>query len=318
MYTCVMRERDSGSRSTPPPQPQEGLPSRHHEWLARAQLDRMPFEASAPIYAEAQGVPIEPTSMHIHLPVEVGVLLAGEQQRFYEGWSCRAIPGDVWLIPVLEPHGWEAANDQSEIVVIHFLPEFLGNEMIGDRHWLAAFAAPAPQRPCVHTAEMREQVIAIGCELWTEIRGRPYAWTTMLRANLLRLLAILNRHWERSWNGAASEGVRSGNLTRIMPLLSALQQEPARRITLSEAAGLCGLGWRQFQRVFSQTMGVGFQRFCLRGRLARAERMLTATELAVETVARESGFVDLSHLHRHFVKHYGCTPGAFRRRTKRG
>jgi len=316
MYTYVMRQRDSEPRPTPPPQPQEGLPSGHREWLARAQLDRMPFEVSAPIYAEAQGVPIEPTSMHIHLLVEVGILLAGEQQRFYEGWSCRAFPGDVWLIPVLEPHGWDAASGQSEIVVIHFLPELLGNEMIGDFHWLTAFAAPASHRPSAPTQEVRGQVMAIGHELWTEIRGRPYAWTTMVRANLLRLLAILNRHWERPRNGTVADGVRSGNLARIMPILSALQQEPARRIVLSEAAGLCGLGRRQFQRVFSQTMGVGFQRFCLRGRLAHAERLLATTDLAVETVAGESGFIDLSHLHRHFVKHYGCAPGAFRRRIR--
>jgi transcriptional regulator GlxA family with amidase domain len=138
----------------------------------------------------------------------------------------------------------------------------------------------------------------------------------MLRGNLLRLLAVLNRYWERPGHGTASEGVHPGNLARIMPLLSALQQEPGRRIALSEAADWCGLGCRQFQRVFSQTMGVGYQRFCLRGRLSYAENLLAATDLSIETVARESGFVDLPHLHRHFVKHYGCTPGVFRRRMQ--
>jgi len=318
MYTGAMRERDSKPRSALLAPPRESLPSRHHEWLARAKCDRMPFEVSAPIYAEAQDFPIDPTNIHIHHPIEVGIVLAGEQWRFYEGGSYRAVPGDVWLVSVLEPHGWEAARDRSEIVVLHFLPELLGNEMIGDYPWLALFAAPASQRPCVLTEEAREQVVAIGRELWTEIRGRPYAWSTMLRADLLRLLAILNRHWERPRNGAASEGVRSGNLARIMPALTALQQEPARRITLAEAAGLCSLGWRQFERVFSQTMGVGFQRFCLRGRLAYAERLLVGTDLAVEIVASESGFADLSHLHRYFVKHYGCTPGAFRSRARKG
>jgi AraC-like DNA-binding protein len=316
LYIPVMGKRKQGSQLTTRPRPVESIPFGHQEWLARAKCDRMPFETTAPIYAEAQGAVSEPPSIHIHHSLEVGILLVGEQQRFYEGWSCRAVPGDVWLIPVLEPHGWEAAPAHSEIVVLHFLPELLGNEMIGDLHWLASFAAPAPGRPRVRTEEVREQVLAIGHELWTEIHDRPYAWTTVLRANLLRLLAILNRHWERPRNSATSGGINASNLARIMPVLSTIQQDPARRMALSEAAGLCGLGWRQFQRVFSQTLGVGFQRFCLRGRLAQAERLLIGTDLAVEAVATASGFVDLPHLHRHFVKHYGCTPGAFRRRVQ--
>jgi AraC-like DNA-binding protein len=311
-----MRRRPPEPRVTALPHLPAGIPTGRQEWLTEAPCFQPPFPAIAPIHAEAQTLAATRLDIHIHYAMEVGVLLSGEQERFTEEFAFRALPGDVWLIPVLEPHGWEAARAQSEIVVIHFLPELLGNEMIGDLHWLAAFAAPAPQRPCVRTEAMREQVIAIGRELWTEIRDRPYAWTTVLRADLLRLLAILNRYWERSRNGATAEGVRAGNLARIMPILSALQQEPARRMALSEAAGLCGLGWRQFERVFSQTMGVGFQRFCLRGRLAYAERLLTSTDLAVETVASESGFTDLSHLHRNFVKHYGCTPGAFRKRVQ--
>jgi len=36
----------------------------------------------------------------------------------------------------------------------------------------------------------------------------------------------------------------------------------------------------------------------------------------VEAIARNAGFVDGSHLHRAFVRHYGCTPREYRARQE--
>ncbi len=59
-------------------------------------------------------------------------------------------------------------------------------------------------------------------------------------------------------------------------------------------------------------MGVTFGRFALRARLAFAAHRLLSTDLSVEAIAAEANFTDASHLHRHFVKHYGQTPRAYR------
>ena len=295
-----------------------GLPSSHQEWLAETPLHRVPYPATAPLHALAQTLAAAPRDTHIHDALEVGVVLSGEQRRFSEGFTFRSLPGDVWMIPMWEPHGWEVVREKTRVVMMNFLPEFLGTETIGDTSWLAAFAVAPHRRPRVSGPQMRKQVMAISRELWTEIQDQPYAWVTAVRAGLVRLLTILYRAWLCPENAGAAPKLHANILERVMPAVTALQLQPGRVITVAEAAGLCGLGRRQFHRVFSQTMGVGFQRFCLRGRLAYAERLLTSTVLAVETVASESGFTDLSHLHRHFVKHYGCTPGVFRSRARKG
>jgi AraC-like DNA-binding protein len=245
-------------------------------------------------------------------------VLAGEQQRLYQGFSCRALPGDVFLTPMWEPHGWEVVRDNTQVVAIHFLPEFLGGEMIGDASWLSGFAAAPDRRPRVVERPMRRQVMAIGRELWTEIEQQQYAWVTAVRAGLLRLLAILYRSWEGPESTGIAPKLHASHLARVMPAVAALQQHPGQAITVAEAADLCGLGRRQFQRVFSQTMGVGFHEFSVRARLSHAEHLLIATDLSIETVAGEAGLVDSSHLHRHFVRHYGCTPGAFKKQLRAG
>jgi AraC-like DNA-binding protein len=263
-----------------------------------------------------------PLATHIHSGAELAVVLEGEERRYYgefsEERSFRLLPGDVSLIPMWEPHGWEVVRANTKVVAIHFLPEFLGAEMIGDVSWLSGFAAAPDRRPRVRGQPMRRRVMAIARDLWTEIEEQRYGWVTAVRSGLLWLLAVLYRSWEHLEDGDAAtrSSLHVNSLARIMPAVAALQHQPSRRITISEAASRCGLGRRHFQRLFSQTMGVAFQKFCLRARLSHVEQMLTATDLPIEAVARDAGFVDLSHLHRHFVKHYGCTPGAYRLRAR--
>jgi AraC family transcriptional regulator len=63
-------------------------------------------------------------------------------------------------------------------------------------------------------------------------------------------------------------------------------------------------------------MGLSFSRFCLRARLAVAAHKLATTDLSTEDIATQMGFVDASHLHRAFARHYHCTPAVYRRRAR--
>jgi len=317
LYDCAMRREGRESQVTAGGQPRDGLPPGHRKRFAGVPHQEMLLSARTPVELAPVTGP-GPPQTHIHYPLEVGVVLSGEQKRVFEEFSFHALPGDVWLIPMWEPHGWQTLCEKTERVVIHFLPDLLGGEIIGDASWLTAFAVAPHLRPRARGPQMREQVMAIARELWAEIQEQQYAWVTAVRLGLLRLLTVLNRSWECPENNGAVPRPRlhANSLARVMPAVSAVQQEPGRRISVSEAASLCGIGRRQFHRIFSQTMGVGFQRFCLRARLAHVQRLLTATDLPIETVARDGGFVDLPHLHRHFVKQYGCTPGRYRQQRQ--
>jgi transcriptional regulator GlxA family with amidase domain len=81
---------------------------------------------------------------------------------------------------------------------------------------------------------------------------------------------------------------------------------------LDEAAEACGLGRAQFSIVFREVVGLSFGRFSRRLRLGVVAQLLLGTDRPVAAIAAETGFVDASHLHRTFVKHYGCTPNAYR------
>ena len=81
-------------------------------------------------------------------------------------------------------------------------------------------------------------------------------------------------------------------------------------VTLAELAGVAGVSPHVLVRSFRRTLGVPPHSYQIGLRLAFARRMLERG-LSAGEAASGSGFHDQSHLHRHFVRNFGLTPGAY-------
>jgi transcriptional regulator of acetoin/glycerol metabolism len=86
-------------------------------------------------------------------------------------------------------------------------------------------------------------------------------------------------------------------------------------ITLTRLAEVTGLSLFHFARAFKQSEGVTPHAYLLQRRVARAQKLLTGTDLPLSKIALATGFSDQSHLARHFRAQIGVAPGAFRRST---
>ncbi len=244
--------------------------------------------------------------------LEVGIVLAGTQERQWQDHSCLLSVGDAWLCSMLEPHAWRSIEDQGVSVSLVFAPEFLGEEVVGDLPWLTLFTVPVAQRPRVANAAVRRTVLAIGEEMRQEIEEQRRGWMTALRVCLLRLLLTIGRDWEPPKRHADRSQALPRSLRNIMPVLHAVQADATTRLSVPEAARACGLSAAQFSRIFRSLMGTSFGEFVLRSRVSAAARYLLTTELTTESIAAQTGFADHSHLHRVFVRYYRCTPRQYR------
>jgi AraC-like DNA-binding protein len=281
--------------------------------VTRAQRWDFHLSPAAPIYPNSSFYPGEtPLTLDEHEGVEVGIVLTGQQERHFGDYVRRAGPGDVWLCAPWEPHGYRAAAPDTRDVCLIFLPEFLRDEKFGTLSWLALFAVPPPQRPQAATPELRASTLALAGAMLREVPMQQAGWQTAIRLDLVRLLFALSRDWRPEALPSASPAIRVSNIPRIMPAVRLVHSRPGRRVAIAEAAAACGLGRAQFCLVFRHTMGLGFGKFCLRARLALVADRLLNTQLPSEAIAEETGFADASHLHRTFVKHYGCTPSRYR------
>jgi AraC-like DNA-binding protein len=252
-----------------------------------------------------------PLDFQYHDGIELGVILSGCQERQWEGFTTEAGVGQTWLVAMWEPHGWRATVAGTGYVVVIFLPEFLEGTELADLPWLSVFAAPPSQRPMITSDRQRARMIAIAEEIQEELEEDRPRWLTALRIGVVRLLFELLREWSPPIRARPSASF-SNNLSRIMPALDLLRNCGPRVIGVDEAARACSLSRSTLNRLFRETMGVSFGKFRMRGHLAVATQRLLATDLPVDQIAAEAGFVDASHLHRCFVKHYGKTPGQFR------
>jgi AraC-like DNA-binding protein len=90
-----------------------------------------------------------------------------------------------------------------------------------------------------------------------------------------------------------------------------------RNVTVDELAAAAGVSRFRVARLFRAGIGLPPHRFQLAHRLRLARRMLERGTDPSETAAR-TGFFDQSHLHRHFVRTIGTTPGRYAAAFARG
>jgi AraC-like DNA-binding protein len=284
-------------------------PSRDHP-LVRDASELLGYAANG--WVVVQDYP-EPLERDLHQAFEVAVVLSGQQDRISEGFPVRLRAGELCLIPGWETHGWHTMAPGTYVFVLHFLPEFLGEDTLEGRSWLSLFVAPVAARPRVKTPQMKAEVLSLVYGLSRETAHRRPGWLTAVRLGLLQLLFLVSRDWAPVSAGSG-RAVQMRDRDRISPAVDLVDRQPGRRTALVEAAAACSLSVSQFSLLFRRAMGMSFGRFAARSRLVQAAQLLASTDLTLAAVADRLGFADASHFLRSFVKHYGCTPALYRAR----
>jgi AraC family transcriptional regulator len=252
------------------------------------------------------------TRIDYHAALEVGIVLSGQQERIWDGFSCQAGPGDVWLASMWELHGYRTIMAQTTIVVLQFTRAFLEDLMLANLSWLAVFGAPAETRPHISNEKQRKRVQTLAQWMREEIENRPSGYLSSVRLCLSNVLLELCREWRPPRSGHLRGDPLHSCLSRIMPALDLLRERGPSLVGVAEASSACAISRTTLNRLCHQAMGLSFGQLRLRARLVYAARQLVATNLSIDEVASEVGFSDGSHLHRSFVKLYKQTPGQFR------
>jgi AraC-like DNA-binding protein len=92
-----------------------------------------------------------------------------------------------------------------------------------------------------------------------------------------------------------------------------LGDRPEHNVGLDELAAAAGIGKFRLIRLFRQRTGLPPHALQVAHRVRAARRLLEAGETIADAAAA-TGFADQSHLHRHFQRSLGLTPGEYIRR----
>lgn len=86
-----------------------------------------------------------------------------------------------------------------------------------------------------------------------------------------------------------------------------------RPLAIDDLAAMAHVSTRTFSRRFTEMTGTTPYQWVIAQRVEKAKRLLEATHLPVQQIARRSGFGTAQSLRQHFVKQIGLSPSGYRR-----
>ncbi len=247
----------------------------------------------------------------MHFTLEIGIVLRGEMRREWPGHSLTLGPGQTWLCGMWEPHGYAVETLPCEIIVLIIHPAHIAALSQRRPNFFRMFTSTADRRPAM-PSRFQPDAIRVGRRL-VELHKEPHPLKSAWQSHYLHELLLFLAEDQPASGTESSE--TAADYLRIQP---ALEHVFTHREFISghDAAHACGLSRTRFDQIFKNVMGETFARFALRHRIHGAAHQLATTTAPVKTVAWEWGFTDSSHLHAQMQKHFGLTPGEYRRKHR--
>jgi len=151
-----------------------------------------------------------------------------------------------------------------------------------------------------------------------ELSDRHYGYDVVVCSHISTLLS----YFARNWIGRGldiDEAIRSSNDTsdafaKITEYIEQHYNEPLR---IKELAGMCGMSYSNFARLFKQTYNQSCKEYIEFTRLNKVEDLLLMTNIDLTYISNETGFADCSHLIRTFKKWKGVTPKQWRNKMEK-
>lgn len=100
---------------------------------------------------------------------------------------------------------------------------------------------------------------------------------------------------------------------RVQVVLDAITADPAKPHTLTKLAGIAQLSVSRLAHLFREQVGDSVMNVVVGLRLQRASELLTATDLSIGQIARETGFESPHYFSRQFGQRFGQSPRSYRR-----
>ncbi|NJK81684.1 MAG: AraC family transcriptional regulator [Chloroflexaceae bacterium] len=239
---------------------------------------------------------------HRHDGYAIGMIEHGAEQFHYRGSTHVAEAGRVVVINPDEVHTGESASAHGWIYRMFYPSVELLQWAAADLHGPYR-AVPFFRAPVLHDPELVQHI-----RMLHRVFAEPA--TQLERESRLRwtLAHLVLRHADHHPTTHAA-GAEPTSIQRVRQFL---EQHYAENITLEHLATVANLSPFHLLRVFRNSVGMSPHVYLTDIRIRQA-RALLKQHVPIADVAAQTGFVDQSHLHRHFKRIVGVTPGNYRK-----
>ena len=279
-----------------------------------------PFDAALPVAVTFQVFgERQPVRMNRHDYFEIVYVIDGEITCQIANHIFRCKKGELIVIGSSLYHCmWRHTRAHPKIATLFFMPEAICEAAGNEEHaeFLMPFYLQEVNFPFIVGAST-----GIPAEVFGLIR-RTYE-TLPAHSSLARLsvctylkmaLILLVNHYSPYIESQHLNNPEQVALRRIVPLFEFLETHYNQAINVEDGAALLGLSKPHFMRLFKQVTGQSFLYHLNHFRIAKAQALLTSTDMPLAELSQEVGFCDQSYFGSVFRKIVHMTPMAYRRR----
>ena len=266
--------------------------------LGKPTLPHVIISSISSLYAKNNFYP-----MHTHLELEFLYVISGELQVTVENVSLSAKAGETLFINSDTAHSTFTLKDETQYALIHFVnpinattsSEYLHKFLTNLRTPLALFKNGKPE-----TEKIKEYIFEIleiknNSSLEGVCKARAYTFliTSLLYKN--NLLEI------------SEAFLKNKDITKILPVISYIDENSSKNITLDELCGLLNFDKHYFCRIFKKATGSTAINYINFVRICKAADLLK-TGMNVSQVAYMVGFSSPAYFNSIFKRYKSCSP----------
>jgi len=282
-----------------------------------ATSQEMPLTVSRSCYLGSEPI----TALHYHNALEIGLCSLGEGETHIDDRIYRHCAGCILVAKAYQPHlSTTAKNSEGEWTWITIDPQIL----------LSSVGMTDPEtalsliRECGKVTGVFEQneyptlENAVNHLINAAKQENIYSAfsASLAAAEVLVTLASLSKEMDISEEKTKEHKHYSAILPAIEYISAHLDESEA--LSEPSLAKMCHMSVSNLRRLFNLSAGISPKAFIVRSRMAYAEHLLRRTDLTVLDISLRVGYGEVSGFNRVFLRHFGVSPGKYRRAFAHG
>lgn len=260
-------------------------------------------------------------TLHSHDYVQMWYVKCGHYRHHLNGVDFTLTQGNLFIVPPYMEHYVDSTGcKEAELIACEFNADFMRSAVSDDAENLFDIVYLEPilincksLKPSLYfSGDAAAELETLLSELKREYDERDGFNSTMIRANVLRLLTLIARQYGELRDDDRDEMFARYRIA-VNRALQYIDDHFSEKIYLEDICRIALMSPSAFSAIFKHMTGNTFTEYLLYRRVSKARSLLAETTRPIGDISQECGFNDPTYFHRVFKKITGVSPGQYRK-----
>jgi AraC-like DNA-binding protein/mannose-6-phosphate isomerase-like protein (cupin superfamily) len=247
---------------------------------------------------------------HWHDYIEILFFLEGSAIQQINDKSIEVNTNDIIVLQPGDIHGtWCINRESTNILVIKFMPQFIGNSYstLFESKYIASFLHNKNDKisffpnKLLDIKGLRELCI----QVFDEFSTKKIGYEIFVKGCIYKIIALLIRNDSFNFYSVV---VNEKEFLILKPLLEYIEKNYTDDISLSKASQMVNMSYYHFSRFFKKVTGRNFKEYLYYVRVCEAEKLILSGGKSISIVSELVGFNNVSCFNRVYKRIRGYPP----------